>query len=137
MLFLEITAYVVFFLIGIGLSGSLYIIDIIIADIVDEDEVNTGTRREGGYYGVNIFFQRFATVFVFLIIGPVFLIADWGKFNPIDIPEFELRSLMFIYPAIALVIAIIAIYFYPLDGEKLKQVKEQRERIHQEKKLKI
>jgi GPH family glycoside/pentoside/hexuronide:cation symporter len=134
---LEVIALIVFFLIGIGLSGSLYIIDIVIADIVDEDEVKTGTRREGGYYGVNIFFQRFATVFVFLIIGPVFLIADWGEFNPIDIPDFELRSLMFIYPAIALIIAIIAIAFYTLDGETLKQVKERREKLHLEKKSKI
>ncbi|MFX0040908.1 MAG: MFS transporter [Promethearchaeota archaeon] len=135
--FLAITAYIVFFLIGIGLSGSLYIIDIIIADIVDEDEVKSGMRREGGYYGVNIFFQRFATVFVFLIIGPVFLMADWRIFTSVAIPEFELRSLMFIYPAIALVIAIIAIFFYPLDGERLKHIKEQREIIHQEKKLKV
>jgi len=134
---MEIAAFIVFFLIGIGLSGSLYIIDIIIADIVDEDEVKTGTRREGGYYGINIFFQRFATVFVFLIIGPVFLIADWGVFTTIDIPEFELRSLMFIYPAIALVVAIIAIFFYPLDGAQLKQVKEQRDLIHQKKKSKL
>ena len=135
--FLEVIAFIVFFLIGIGLSGSLYIIDIIIADIVDEDEVKTGVRREGGYYGVNIFFQRFATVFVFIIIGPVFLMADWRIFTTLHIPDFELRSLMFIYPAIALVIAIIAIYFYPLDGERLKQVKEQREIIHQEKKSKM
>jgi len=134
---MEVVAFIVFFLIGIGLAGSLYIIDIIIADIVDEDEVKTGIRREGGYYGINIFFQRFATVFVFLIIGPVFLIADWGTFTPIDIPEFEIRSLMVIYPVIALVIAIIAIYFYPLDGKYLKQIKEQRDEIHQEKKSKI
>jgi len=134
---MEVVAFVVFFLIGIGLAGSLYIIDIIIADIVDEDEVKTGTRREGGYYGINIFFQRFATVFVFLIIGPVFLIADWGEFDPINIPDLELRSLMVIYPIIALVIAIIAIYFYPLDGKYLKQIKEQRDEIHQEKKSKI
>lgn len=33
--------------------------------------------------------------------------------------------------------AIIAIYFYPLDGEILKQVKAQREKIHQEKKSKM
>ncbi len=134
---MEVAAFVVFFLIGIGLSGSLYIIDIIIADIVDEDEVKTGVRREGGYYGVNIFFQRFATVFVFLIIGPVFLIANWGEFNPIDIPEFGLRSLMFIFPAIALVIALIAIYFYPLDGDVLKQIKTQLTELHEKKKLKV
>jgi GPH family glycoside/pentoside/hexuronide:cation symporter len=130
-------AFIIFFLVGIGLAGSLYIIDIIIADIVDEDEVKTGTRREGGYYGVNIFFQRFATVFVFLIIGPVFLIANWSEFDPNIIPDFELRSLMVLYPVIALVIAIVAIYFYPLDGKYLKQIKEQRDQIHQEKKSKI
>ncbi|MFX1235132.1 MAG: MFS transporter [Promethearchaeota archaeon] len=136
--FLEVIAFIVFFLIGIGLSGSLYIIDIIIADIIDEDEVKSGIRREGGYYGINIFFQRFATVFVFIIIGPVFLVADYPYFTGSMTPEIEfgLRSLMFIYPAIALIIAIIAIYFYPLDGERLKQVKEQREKIHQEKKSK-
>ncbi len=134
---MEVVAFIIFFLVGIGLAGSLYIIDIIIADIVDEDEVKTGTRREGGYYGVNIFFQRFATVFVFLIIGPVFLIANWSEFDPSIIPDFELRSLMVIYPVIALVIAIIAIYFYPLDGKYLKQIKEQRDEIHQEKKSKI
>ncbi|MFX1288286.1 MAG: MFS transporter [Promethearchaeota archaeon] len=134
---MEVAAFVVFFLIGIGLSGSLYIVDIIIADIIDEDEVRKGVRREGGYYGVNIFFQRFATVFVFLIIGPVFLIADWGEFSPIIIPDFELRSLMFIYPAIALIIAIIAIYFYPLDGDNLKQIKTLLRELHEKKKLKV
>lgn len=134
---MELIAFIVFFLIGIGLSGSLYIIDIIIADIVDEDEVNTGNRREGGYYGVNIFFQRFGTVFVFLIIGPVFLIADWGVFNPIDIPAFEIRSLMVIYPSIALFVALIFIYFYPLDKDRLRMVKEKRDQIHQTKISKI
>ncbi|MHA1374548.1 MAG: MFS transporter [Promethearchaeota archaeon] len=134
---MELMAFIIFFLIGIGLSGSLYIIDIIIADIVDEDEIETGMRREGGYYGVNIFFQRFATVFVFLIMGSVFLIADWGVFDPITLPALEIRSLMSIYPSIALIIAIIAIYFYPLDGDRLKQVKEKRDEIHQEKKSNI
>jgi GPH family glycoside/pentoside/hexuronide:cation symporter len=43
---MEILAFIVFFFIGIGLSGSLYIIDIIIADIIDEDEVKTGIRRD-------------------------------------------------------------------------------------------
>ena len=134
---MEVFAFIVFFSIGIGLSGSLYIIDIIIADIIDEDEVNTGTRREGGYYGVNIFFQRFATVFVFLIIGPVFLIANWAEFNPITIPTFSIRSLMVIYPIIALIIALIAIYFYPLDNERRRQVKQKRDEIHQTKISKI
>jgi len=135
-----VTAMVVFFLIGIGLSGSLYIIDLIIADIIDEDAINTGTRREASYYGVNIFFQRFATIFVFLTISLVFTNVGWAVYEPEKVtPEviFGLRALICIFPAIALVIAILAIYRYPLDGEYLKSVKEELNRIHEEKKSRI
>jgi GPH family glycoside/pentoside/hexuronide:cation symporter len=135
-----ITAMIVFFLIGIGFSGSLYIIDLIIADIIDEDEVNTGTRREASYYGVNIFFQRFATIFVFLTISLVFTNVGWAVYEPEKVtPEliFGLRALMCIFPAIALVIAILAIYRYPLDGDYLKNVKEELNLIHKEKKSRI
>ncbi|MFX0034698.1 MAG: MFS transporter [Candidatus Hermodarchaeota archaeon] len=132
-----ISGMIVFFLMGIGLSGSLYIIDIVISDIVDEDEVNTGTRREGAYYGVNMFLMHLSTVVVFLVIGPVFLISNWYEFNPADVPISSLRILISIFPIIALLIGIFVIYKYPLDGERLKFVKHQRELLHQEKKSKI
>jgi GPH family glycoside/pentoside/hexuronide:cation symporter len=132
-----ISGIIVFSLMGIGLSGSIYIIDIIISDIVDEDEVNTGTRREGAYYGINMFLMHLSTILVFMVIGPVFLVSEWYKFNPATVPILALRSLMSLFPIIALIIALIVIYKYPLDGEKLKQVKEQRDKIHQEKKSKI
>ncbi len=124
---------VVFFLIGIGLSGSLYIIDLVVADIVDEDEVNTGMRREAGYYGVNALFLRFTTVFVFLAISSVFTSVGWAVFEPeVITPEiiFGLRALIFIFPAIALVIAILSIYKYPLSAKKLEEVREKLEKIH-------
>ncbi|TET60702.1 MAG: MFS transporter [Promethearchaeota archaeon] len=134
-----IVAMIVFFFIGLGLSGSLYIIDLIISDIVDEDEVVTGTRREAGYYGVNAFFLRLAIIVVFISIGPVFIIADWEVFTlPVSSEvEMGLRTLMFVYPAVALVIAILAVYKYPLDGEKLIKVREEVQRLHEEKKSKI
>ena len=135
---MEIIAMIVFFFIGLGLSGSLYIIDLIISDIVDEDEVVTGTRREAGYYGVNAFFLRLAIIVVFVSIGPVFIIADWEVFTTVSSEvEMGLRTLMFVYPAVALVIAILAVYKYPLDGEKLIKVKEEVQRLHEEKKSKI
>ncbi|MBA7637216.1 hypothetical protein ES703_44854 [subsurface metagenome] len=136
---MEIIAIIVFFFIGLGLSGSLYIIDLIISDIVDEDEVVTGTRREAGYYGVNAFFLRLAIIVVFVSIGPVFIIADWEVFTPPASSEVQmgLRTLMFVYPAVALVIAILAVYKYPLDGEKLIKVREEVQRLHEEKKSKI
>lgn len=108
-----ISGLIVFFLMGIGLSGSLYIIDIIISDIVDEDEINTGIRREGAYYGANMFLMHLSTVLVFLVIGPVLILSNWEVFDPLNVtPEiiFGLRSLMAIFPSIALLIAILVIY---------------------------
>ncbi len=131
-------AMIVFFFIGLGLSGSLYIIDLIVSDIIDEDEVKTGTRREAGYYGVNAFFLRLAVIIVFLSIGPVFIIAEWDVIGTIT-PEIQLglRVLMFVYPAVALVIAILAIYKYPLHGARLLEVKAKLQEIHEEKKARI
>jgi len=134
-----IAGMIVFFFIGIGLAGSLYIIDLIIADIVDEDELNTGARREASYYGVNAFFLRLSTIFVFLAIGLVFTTTGWGDYSPNPGTDviLGLRILVAIFPAIALGIAILVIYKYPLDGERLRKVKEDLQKLHEEKKSKI
>ena len=135
-----ISGVIVFFLIGIGLSGSLYIIDLVVSDIVDEDEVVTGMRIEAGYYGVNALFLRFTTILIFLAISSVFSSVGWAVFEPeVVTPQilFGLRTLMFIFPAIAIGIAIFAIYKYPLDGETLEKMKKQIEKMHAEKKSKI
>jgi len=135
-----ILALFIFFLLGIGLSGSLYIIDLIVADIVDEDEIATGIRREAGFYGVNAFVLRFSNILVILAISTVFSTVGWATFDPSVDPSqvaFGLRALIFIFPAIALLIAILAIYKYPLHGGKLKEVKEKLEEIHEQKKARV
>jgi len=130
---------IVFFLVGIGLSGSLYIIDLIVADIVDDDELRTGNRKEGGYYGVNAFFLRFSNVLVILAVGIIFGYNGWQEFTPT--PGIQtimgLKVLMCVLPSIALITAILAIYKYPLDEEKLVQVKEGVKKLHEEKQSKI
>jgi GPH family glycoside/pentoside/hexuronide:cation symporter len=131
---------IVFFLIGIGLSGSLFIIDLVVADIVDEDELSTGMRREAGYYGVNAFVLRFSNVLVILAIGLVFSGTDWGTgyvANPGINVAIGLKVLMFVFPAIALVIAAFAIFKYPLHGEKLQIMKERLNELHEEKKARV
>jgi len=131
---------IVFALIGIGLAGPIYLGDLIMADIIDEDELKTGTRREAGYYGVKAFFFRLSTVFVVLAISMVFTNVGWTVFEPEDITQeviFGLRALMFIFPAIALVIGLVAVYMYPLHGDRLKKAKEELQKLHTEKQSKI
>jgi GPH family glycoside/pentoside/hexuronide:cation symporter len=131
---------IVFFLIGVGLSGSLYIIDLVVADIIDEDEVATGIRRDAGYYGVNALILRFSNVLVIIAIGTVLTTSGWAVVEPTSATLeviFGLRSLMFIFPVIALIIAILAMTRYPLHGDRLKNVKEKLKEIHAGKKAKI
>ncbi|TFG24934.1 MAG: MFS transporter [Promethearchaeota archaeon] len=131
---------IVLFFFGIGLSGPIYIIDLILSDIIDEDEVNTGTRREAGYYGVKAFFYKLSTVFVFLTIGLVFTNIGWAVYEPEKVTSeviFGLRALMFIFPAIALVISLLVMYIYPLHGEKLAIVKQKLQKIHEEKRSRL
>ncbi|MFW9951729.1 MAG: hypothetical protein ACFFKA_16560, partial [Candidatus Thorarchaeota archaeon] len=69
-------------------------------------------------------------------IGSVLSTVGWYTFEPSMVsPEvlFGLRTLMFIFPAIALIFAVLAIFFYPLHGERLLQVKEKQKGLHAEK----
>ena len=67
---------------GIGVGGSMYIQDQLLAQIIDDDELNHGTRREGGFYGIWAFVMRFSGVIVILLIGIVFTDTGWGSFTP-------------------------------------------------------
>jgi len=131
---------IVFFFMGIGLAGSLYIIDLVVADIVDEDELATGMRREAGYYGVNALVLRFSNVLVILAIGTIFSTVGWATFDPTVDPSqvaFGLRALIFIFPAIALAIGILALVKYPLHGKRLSNMQEKLKELHEQKKARI
>lgn len=131
---------IIFFLMGIGLSASMFLRDITWADIIDEDELSTGVRREAAYFGVNALFMRFSTILVFLAINLVFTSTGWAVYAPEKVtPDviFGLKLLMVIFPVIALGIAIFGFYMYPLDGERLKKVKEALEKLHADKKSKV
>ncbi|MFW9899178.1 MAG: MFS transporter [Candidatus Thorarchaeota archaeon] len=134
-----ISGMICFFLLGIGLAGALYLRDLMWADVIDEDETRTGVRREAAYYGVNALFMRFSTVLIFLAISLVFTTTGWGEYTPTPGADviFGLRVLIAIFPIIALGIAIFGFYMYPLDGERLRKVKEAQRKLHEEKKSKI
>ena len=135
-----VSGFVIFFLLGIGFGGTLYVIDIIVADIVDEEEMITGMRREAGYYGVNALCLRFTTILIFLSISIVFTNVGWAVYEPENVtPQviLGLRILMAVFPIMALLIGFVSMYRYPLDGERLKNVKEKLEVLHAEKKSKL
>ncbi|MFH1362362.1 MAG: MFS transporter [bacterium] len=120
------------FLLGIGLSGFIEIVDLVISDVIDEDETKTGTRREGMYFGANAFITRFAIGLEAISMGLVFV---WTGYNPYiftQTPEFliGLRALIAGLPLIAILLALLIISFYPLFGQGLKEMKTELKKIH-------
>jgi Na+/melibiose symporter-like transporter len=133
-------ALIVAFLVGLGLSGSLLYLDILIAAVMDEDELNTGVRRTGGIYGISTFILRYASIFMILSISLVFNSVGWAVFDPKGASQetiFGLRLLIFAFPAIALFIGILATIKFPISKDRYTEIKKNLEKLHQEKREKI
>lgn len=124
-----------FFFLGIGLAGSLFFRDPIVSTIADEDELNTGVRREGSFYGVNALVMRLSTIFIFLTISTVFTSVGWNVFYAEITPAHQtgLKFLMSLFPIIALGIGVVAISFFPITKDKYQEIKRKVNELHKEK----
>jgi GPH family glycoside/pentoside/hexuronide:cation symporter len=111
---------------GLGLAGLILIGDVIVADVIDEDEVTTGQRREGMYFGMSKFIMKLSGSIVALWFG--WIAPAYGYNSALEIqPETVgtgFRVFLTVPVVVSSILAIIALFFYPLYGERLKQVKE-------------
>ncbi|MHA1726918.1 MAG: MFS transporter [Promethearchaeota archaeon] len=124
---------------GFGFGGMLYFIYLIIADVIDEDELRTGVRREGTFFGVTNFFMRLAMILSIITVGTVFSTTGWEEYVPnpdVDV-ILGLKLLVFLFPALAIIATMICLYFYPFPKEKVEQMKKQLEELHGKKREKI
>jgi Na+/melibiose symporter-like transporter len=77
---------------------------------------------------------------VFLSIAIVFIGSDWAIFDIETITnatEVGLRSLMVIFPAVFLLMGIIAMRGFPIDKERYDNLTMEARRLHSEKKGKV
>jgi GPH family glycoside/pentoside/hexuronide:cation symporter len=108
---------------------------------IDEDELKTGSRREGMFMGINALIHKPA-----LSLGPIVATFILGVFGYIqDTPASHqpfsafigIKVLMFLVPAIVGAMALIFINFYPLHGEKLAEMRKKLQELHMEKRGRI
>ncbi len=124
-------------LMGIGFGGMLYFIYLLIADVIDEDELKTGVRREGAFFGITNFFMRLSMILSIVTIGIVFVQNNWGVYNPLIDQTFALRFLFIVVPGIALGVSLICLYFYPFSKSKVEEIKQKLIELHKEKAEKV
>lgn len=111
--------------IAFGLAGLLVLLDVLIADVVDEDEIKTGVRREGMYFGVNGFMIRLGISLNAIVMGNV--LNAFGYDPNLEVQPASaltgMKLLMTLVPILAMAVAILVFRHYPLEGERLEEIK--------------
>jgi GPH family glycoside/pentoside/hexuronide:cation symporter len=122
-------------LVGSANSGVNLVREILLSDVIDEDELHTGQRREGIYFGVNAFIERLSLV---LVGGSTALVLNFSGYVPDVTPQPAsvvrgLRLGMGLLPLAALVAFLAALRYYPLGKEGVLELRERLEQLHRQK----
>lgn len=130
---------ITFIVAGIGFGGMLYFIWLIVADIIDDDELRTGVRREGTFIGISLFFMRLAMILSIVTISLVFTSTGWEEYapNPGANILLGIRLIVVIFPGIAIIASLVCLYFYPYTKEKVAEMKLQMRELHAKKKERV
>ncbi len=127
-------------LFGLSLAGLLMLTNPLIADMVDQDELHTGARREGLYFGMNGFVIRFAFTIQGLLTAAILTGSGYvaPSENMLYPPQpaaavWGIRSMIALFPPLALVAGYFLLGRYTLHGPRLDAVQADVSALHQEK----
>ena len=127
---------------GLGLSGTQTLTYLLLGQVIDEDEVRTGVRREGAFYGANALITKPAESIAIALMPFILQITRFvtrEQNNGLIFLEqpssalFGIRAIVGLIPGIALLIGAIVLHWYPLKGKYLLEVKEKILAMHAEK----
>ncbi|MBW4539354.1 MAG: MFS transporter [Myxacorys chilensis ATA2-1-KO14] len=136
--------YTLAVLAGFGVSTAYLIPWSMIPDVIELDELQTGQRREGVFYGFMVLLQKVALALGLFLVGWVlqqsgFVESGAGQPSPVQ-PEsalWAIRVLVGPAPLVVLLIGLVLAYFYPITKEihaeillKLQERKQARSEEH-------
>lgn len=124
---------------GFGLSGPQTLTNVLFGQVADEDELRSGVRREGAFFGVNALLTKPAQS-VALALSPIVLEAthfvtrdaNQGQIftNQPASAILGIRVLFGLIPGLAVLLGALILAWFPLRGRYLDQVKEQMLALH-------
>jgi len=110
---------------GLGIATVYVIPWAMLPDIIEDDELRTGQRREGSYYALVSFFQKLGTGAALWAMGQAFELAGYASPSGGQaVPEqpssalLAIRLFMSLIPAVLLVVATLFASRYPLSREE-------------------
>lgn len=130
---------------ALGFVGPLIFTNVLFAQVSDQDELQTGVRREAAYFGVNAFFTKPAQSLAIVIPTALLDLANFiphSLGDPPVLPQptaaiFAIRLFIGLIPGIALILAAIILQFYSIKGEVWEKIQEDILILHEEKHRKL
>jgi GPH family glycoside/pentoside/hexuronide:cation symporter len=102
--------------VGLGVAAAHVVPWSIIPDVIDLDELNTGQRREGTYYGFMVFLQKSGSAFMLALVQWILHISGYvpnGE-QPASV-LLALRLMIGPLPAVLLMISMFLAWRYPIN----------------------
>lgn len=114
-------------LLSAGMLMFFTLANAMVADVCDEDELNTGTRSEGSYYSVFWWFMKMGMAVAYLVAG--LLLEFTGFDQKVDVQTERTLLLMRVFeiglPIGLCVISLLLVRKYPLNEKRAYEVKAQ------------
>ncbi len=112
-------------MLGIGLGGLVLIGDVIITKVVDE--VKTGHQRAGMYFGMSGFLITLSALLISTVFG--LMMPAFGYDTLLDVQpdsvDLGFRLFLTVPTSIGFLLAISLLWFYPLHGERLQEIRQE------------
>jgi GPH family glycoside/pentoside/hexuronide:cation symporter len=135
--------YALAVLAGFGVSTAYLIPWSMIPDVIELDELNTGQRREGIFYGFMVLLQKIGLAIGLFLVGQFlqqsgFIATVAGQPTPTQPNSalWAIRLLIGPVPTIILILGLVLAYFYPITREVhteiLLKLKERKRRMKDE-----
>ena len=127
---------------GFGLSGPQTLSNLLFAQVADEDELRSGVRREGAFFGVNALITKPAQsialwLFPFVLEATQFVSREQNNgVALLDQPAsaiFGIKVISGLIPGIAMLIGALILVWFPLRGKYLENVQREVLELHADK----
>ncbi len=108
--------------VGVGVGGLLQLLEVVLAQIIDEDATRTGHRREGAYFGVNGFVVRGSVALQAVVAAAVLTAsgfdASLGDAQP-EAVDGGIRVMVAVVPLVFAALAWLCFWLYPIRSRDL------------------
>jgi GPH family glycoside/pentoside/hexuronide:cation symporter len=127
---------------GFGLAGPQTLTNILFAQVADEDELRSGVRREGAFFGVNALITKPAqsvaiALSPFILEATNFITRDQNGgqifLNQPESAIWGIKIIAGLVPGTAMLLGAIILIWFPLRGQKLEDIRNQVLELHAKK----